>query len=57
VPLVISGGANGIKNIKEAFAKKADACCVGSMFVFRNQNRKSILINTPNRVEIDNEVL
>lgn len=47
VPLVVLGGCNGIKNMKEALYAGADAVAASSYFVFRNNNPESILIHYP----------
>jgi cyclase len=55
VPLGISGGAKNSKSLIDGFRAGTDACYAGSMFVFKNNNKKSILINVPERKEIDLE--
>lgn len=54
VPIAISGGIGSTKDIIEAFVHGADEVCVGTMFIFKNNNRKSVLVNVPDRKEIDN---
>lgn len=54
VPLGITGGANDKSDIISAFLSGADAVYAGSMLIFRNSNRMSILVNVPDRKDIDN---
>jgi hypothetical protein len=42
------GGCNSISNMKEAIKIGANAIAAGSLFVYRNNDPKSILINYPN---------
>lgn len=45
VPIVALGGCNSVDNMKEALNHGADAIAVGSLFVYKNNDPKSILIN------------
>lgn len=47
VPVVVMGGCNGVVNMKEAIANGADAIAAGSVFVYRNNDPNSIMINYP----------
>jgi cyclase len=47
VPIVSIGGCNSTNNIKEAINRGANAVAAGSLFVYRNNDPKSILINYP----------
>ncbi len=47
VPIVAMGGCNGIEDMKKAIASGASAIAAGSVFVYRNNDPKSILINYP----------
>jgi imidazole glycerol-phosphate synthase subunit HisF len=47
IPLVAMGGCNGIQNMKEALEHGANAIAAGSLFAYRNNDPKSILINYP----------
>jgi imidazole glycerol phosphate synthase subunit HisF len=42
------GGCNSTQNMKQAIDKGANAVAAGSLFVYRNNDPKSILINYPN---------
>jgi cyclase len=53
VPFDISCGAKNEQSLIDGFKAGADTCCAGSMFVYKNNNKKSILINIPNREKID----
>jgi cyclase len=53
VPVVASGGASGLDNIREAFnASTLSGVAVGSLFVFHGKHR-AVLITYPDRTEID----
>ena len=47
IPIVAMGGCNSLNNMKEAISRGADAIAAGSLFVYRNNDPKSILINYP----------
>lgn len=47
VPLVALGGCNGIPNMNSALSKGANAIAASSLFVFRNNDPNSIMINYP----------
>lgn len=47
IPVVAMGGCNSIDNMKEAITSGANAIAAGSLFVYRNNDPKSILINYP----------
>lgn len=47
VPVVVMGGCKSVNNMKEAIANGADAIAAGSIFVYRNNAPKSIMINYP----------
>ena len=57
VPFDISCGAKNEQSLIDGFKAGADACCAGSLFIYKNNNKKSILINIPNRERIDYENL
>ncbi len=48
VPIVALGGCNSIDNMKAAINNGASAVAAGSLFVYRNYDPQSILINYPN---------
>lgn len=48
VPIVALGGCNSIDNMKAAISSGANAVAAGSLFVYRNNDPQSILINYPN---------
>lgn len=48
VPIVALGGCNSIDNMKAAINSGANAVAAGSLFVYRNNDPQSILINYPN---------
>lgn len=57
IPVVTSGGLNSLANLREAIEKgKASAVAAGAFFSYKNNDRKSILINYPDRKELDLEV-
>lgn len=56
VPLVALGGCNGIQNMNSVLSKGANAIAAGSLFVYRNNNPNSILINYPKHNVIKNEL-
>jgi cyclase len=47
IPIVAMGGCNSTQNMKQAIDKGANAVAAGSLFVYRNNDPKSILINYP----------
>jgi cyclase len=47
IPIVAMGGCNSVSNMKEAVKSGANAIAAGSLFVYRNNDPKSILINYP----------
>jgi imidazole glycerol-phosphate synthase subunit HisF len=47
VPIVAMGGCTGVANMQEAFEHGANATAAGSVFIYRNNDTKSILINYP----------
>jgi cyclase len=47
IPIVSMGGCNSTNNMKEAIMSGANAVAAGSLFVYRNNDPKSILINYP----------
>ena len=47
IPIVAMGGCNSIDNMREAITNGADAIAAGSLFVYRNNEPNSILINYP----------
>jgi len=47
IPIVAMGGCNSVSNMKEALKSGANAIAAGSLFVYRNNDPKSILINYP----------
>jgi cyclase len=47
VPVVAMGGCNGVSDMKAAIAHGANAIAAGSVFVYRNNDPKSIMINYP----------
>lgn len=53
VPVVASGGASGLDNIREAFQTSSlSGVAAGSLFVFHGKHR-AVLITYPDRAEID----
>lgn len=53
-PVIALGGASGMEDFKKATAAGASAAGAGAYFVFQNENSQSVLINYPNRKEIEN---
>ena len=54
IPVIASGGAGSISDIKEVFNfTKATAAAAGSIFVYKGA-QKGVLINYPNREDLDN---
>lgn len=51
IPIILSGGCNGHKDIKLAFKKKVHGISASSSFIF-SENGKGVLINYPNKKEI-----
>lgn len=47
IPIVAMGGCSSVNNMKEAISNGANAIAAGSLFVYRNNDPKSILINYP----------
>jgi cyclase len=47
IPIVAMGGCNGKEDMKNAVDNGASAIAAGSVFVYRNNDPKSILINYP----------
>lgn len=54
IPIAISGGIGSVADIAKAFRHGADEVCSGTMFIFKNSNKRSVLVNVPLRKEIDN---
>lgn len=52
VPVIASGGAGRIEDLKTAAEAGASAVAAGSFFVF-SSNAKGVLINVPDRLEIE----
>ena len=53
IPVIASGGAGSISDIKEVFnLTKATAAAAGSIFVYKGA-QKGVLINYPNREDLD----
>lgn len=48
LPLIANTGANGLENLQEALENGASAVAASSIFVYKNNNRESILINYSN---------
>jgi imidazole glycerol-phosphate synthase subunit HisF len=48
VPIVLLGGCSGLINLKEAISNGVKALAASSIFVYKNNNTQSILINYPN---------
>ncbi|MEC9303073.1 MAG: AglZ/HisF2 family acetamidino modification protein [Bacteroidota bacterium] len=54
IPVVASGGAGSLSDMKDVFnLTKATAAAAGSIFVYKGPQR-GVLINYPNREELDN---
>ena len=53
IPLGVSGGFYNKEDIISAFTSGVDSIYIGSMFIFKNNNRRSILVNVLDRKEID----
>ena len=52
-PLIVCGGANKMEDFKYAIDSGADACAVGSMFIYKG-NHKAVMINYPKYNDILN---
>lgn len=52
IPLVASGGAGSLKDIKSAYLSGASAAAAGSLFVFQGPH-KAVLINYPDSDRLD----
>ncbi len=50
LPIILLGGCKNYENIKEAINKGASATAAGSLFVFKNNDRNSILISYKNKI-------
>ena len=53
LPIIISGGASSFTDFKIAIDEGASAIVAGSAFLYNNGNNRSILINYPQKEELD----
>jgi imidazole glycerol-phosphate synthase subunit HisF len=56
IPLIACGGLNSVQEIYEGVKAGASAVAAGSLFVYRNNDIRSILINYPSYKELHEEV-
>lgn len=52
IPLIVCGGAGGIKDFQKAVASGASAVAAGSLFVYFRNHTDGVLINYPNHEEL-----
>lgn len=53
IPVVALGGCNNVLDMLDSIKSGANAIGAGSLFVYRNNDVRSILINYPNRTELN----